>query len=295
MNQHPALLAEDLFPDAVLVRANYFQFQKGEIMAHLQVSSRFFALCKEGEGRVEANGESFQLHAGDFLILPWHHRIKYEADEGNPFLLACVHIIPSHSREHPLVCEVAHDPSEPLTGRTYRADVKFPPLDNTVTCSIQDNLPLLYLSEYIIQLWLREHPDYAHSNQLAILLLAEWQRAASSVSRHTAAVPFLLRRALEFIEDHFHRPISVEDLGKFSDVSPATLNRHFRHYLHTTPSQWVDQRKLKHATMQLSTTSLPIGVIAGQIGFDDQLYFSKWFKKKTGLNPSAFRQKKALW
>lgn len=49
--------------------------------------------------------------------------------------------------------------------------------------------------------------------------------------------------------------------------------------------------KLKKACHLLTTTSLSIGVIAGSLGFDDQLAFSRIFRKEFGEAPSKYRKK----
>ena len=48
--------------------------------------------------------------------------------------------------------------------------------------------------------------------------------------------------------------------------------------------------KLKKAQALLKTTDLPISVIADSLGFDDQLAFSKIFKKEYSISPSEYRK-----
>ena len=49
--------------------------------------------------------------------------------------------------------------------------------------------------------------------------------------------------------------------------------------------------KLKKACRLLTTTTLPIAVIAGSLGFDDQLAFSRIFRKEFGEAPSVYRRR----
>ncbi len=57
-----------------------------------------------------------------------------------------------------------------------------------------------------------------------------------------------------------------------------------------TPKQFLTKRKIDKACQLLSDTDLPVGMIAQTLGFDDQMAFSKVFKKHMELSPSAFRQ-----
>lgn len=49
--------------------------------------------------------------------------------------------------------------------------------------------------------------------------------------------------------------------------------------------------KLKKAFRLLTTTELPISLISSSLGFDDQLAFSRLFKKEFSDSPSAYRKK----
>lgn len=50
--------------------------------------------------------------------------------------------------------------------------------------------------------------------------------------------------------------------------------------------------KLKKAGRLLDTTELPVAMISSSLGFEDQMDFSKTFRKKYGMSPSAYRQEK---
>ena len=44
------------------------------------------------------------------------------------------------------------------------------------------------------------------------------------------------------------------------------------------------------AKLLLQTTPMPVAVIGQQVGYDDQLYFSRVFKKRVGMSPSDYRK-----
>ena len=73
-------------------------------------------------------------------------------------------------------------------------------------------------------------------------------------------------------------------------MTPKTLGRIVREHLGTTPTDLIRNRILIHAKWQLLHTLRPVKEIAREVGFGDELYFSRLFKKATGYSPTFFRE-----
>ena len=56
------------------------------------------------------------------------------------------------------------------------------------------------------------------------------------------------------------------------------------------PARYRLMRLVDQAGLLLTADDSPLRVIAGELGFCDEFHFSKLFKQRTGLSPSAFRQ-----
>ena len=78
-----------------------------------------------------------------------------------------------------------------------------------------------------------------------------------------------------------------------SDLSYADFI-HFRQYANTTPAQYVQSLRLTNAKMLLETTNYNITEIANLVGYENPLYFSRFFRKQCGMSPSQFRKQLVL-
>ena len=63
-------------------------------------------------------------------------------------------------------------------------------------------------------------------------------------------------------------------------------------HTHRTAIDWIELARLNIAKQLLRDQSVPVMEVALHVGMEDQSYFARFFKKKTGLTPSQFRSGK---
>jgi hypothetical protein len=107
-------------PDAMVALANHHQFAPGARLACTRVESRMLLWCKAGSGAVTVNNQRHVLAPGALFVLPWAHRIVYEADARAPAFVGGVHIIPCQPRGGPVVYAVLHAPGPELPAYARR-------------------------------------------------------------------------------------------------------------------------------------------------------------------------------
>jgi AraC-like DNA-binding protein len=94
---------------------------------------------------------------------------------------------------------------------------------------------------------------------------------------------------LQLVFDGSKAPQTVSDYAAELNVTPNYLNKTVKQHTHRTAIDWIEIARLNMAKMLLKDRTVPIGDVAGRVGVPDQSYFARFFKKKTGLTPSEFR------
>ena len=73
-------------------------------------------------------------------------------------------------------------------------------------------------------------------------------------------------------------------------MSKAFFHRRFSAETATTPGNMITSLRIEKAKNLLSITTIPIGEVGAACGYDDGVFFSRIFKAKTGMTPSAYRK-----
>ncbi|MEU6532305.1 helix-turn-helix transcriptional regulator [Streptomyces sp. NPDC046928] len=99
-----------------------------------------------------------------------------------------------------------------------------------------------------------------------------------------------LRRAVAYIDDHAHEPITVADIAAAAHVTIRTLQYAFRRHLDTTPLGYVRQVRLSHAHRDLLAAGpgddTSVGAIAARWGFPHPGRFASLYRAMYGTSPS---------
>jgi AraC-like DNA-binding protein len=79
-------------------------------------------------------------------------------------------------------------------------------------------------------------------------------------------------------------------LADEAGMSPRTFRRQFQSVMGMSPRDYVISSRINHAKELLGTTQLPIKRIAEQLGYRDVFFFTRQFRKVTGVAPAAYRR-----
>ncbi|MGF1600988.1 MAG: helix-turn-helix domain-containing protein [Thermosynechococcaceae cyanobacterium] len=99
-----------------------------------------------------------------------------------------------------------------------------------------------------------------------------------------------IHRARELLRQNLENPPSLPELARLVETNDCTLKRGFRQVFDTTVFGYLHQQRLQMAQKLLITSALKVNEVAQTVGFADRNYFTRIFKQKFGLTPSAYRQ-----
>ena len=106
-----------------------------------------------------------------------------------------------------------------------------------------------------------------------------------------ATIPAAVSSFLESVFDPNRMPGTLASYAKEAGISENYLSRLVKQSTSRSVGAWIDIVRIQRAKRLLSSTDLSIIDIAASVGVEDQSYFSRLFKKETGITPSAFRKK----
>ena len=100
----------------------------------------------------------------------------------------------------------------------------------------------------------------------------------------------LIENAVTFINERVQHKLSISDVARKTGLSYVQFIRRFTAYAGMPPSEYLAALRLKKAESLLSDTALPVKEVAAACGFDNEYYFSNFFKKRVGMSPSLYRK-----
>lgn len=99
----------------------------------------------------------------------------------------------------------------------------------------------------------------------------------------------ILENLLDNIESNYAQLHTPQDYADLLCVSTRTLSVITKKYLNQTVTSLIINRIIISAKRELYLSSKPIKQIASDLGYDDEFYFSRLFKKKVGVSPISYR------
>ncbi|HTO29349.1 MAG TPA: AraC family transcriptional regulator [Devosia sp.] len=96
-------------------------------------------------------------------------------------------------------------------------------------------------------------------------------------------------RVLNYIHTHFAEPITIPQLADIAALSPSGLHRTFLRHVRQTVSQYLIRLRIGRACALLSSGTKPIGIIAGEVGYDSLANFNRQFRALKGTTPREYQ------
>lgn len=100
-----------------------------------------------------------------------------------------------------------------------------------------------------------------------------------------------IKKAQNYIEDHFHEKITVDELASMFSLSRRNLERRFKKATSNTVVEYIQRVKIEAAKMSLESSRENVNEVMYKVGYTDTKAFRTTFKKLTGISPIQYRTK----
>lgn len=265
--RHP--LMRGLFPSHV----GFFPAAKHhQIERPAGIETTIVKYCVRGRGWCRLGSETYAVGSGDLLVVPAGMPHAYGAEPSNPWTVHWFHAMGEHL---PLLFDrLGCDARRPVVH--LGIDVALIALFEEVHAALEDDYaePQMLLASQIL----------AHLMGICIKL----KRCATIERLDT---PRRLALTLDFMKAHLTDDLDVEKLASLAGLSPSRFQVLFRAANGMSPGHYLKCLRVHRAAQLLDTTTRPIKDIAGEVGYQDALYFSRVFRQVHERSPSEFRNR----
>ena len=93
-----------------------------------------------------------------------------------------------------------------------------------------------------------------------------------------------------YLETYYHESIQLEDLASMTHLSRFYISHSFKKEIGMSPMEYLIAIRIKESKILLRTTNYSISQVADIVGFTTPTYFSKQFRKSTGISPTDYRE-----
>ena len=101
----------------------------------------------------------------------------------------------------------------------------------------------------------------------------------------------LVQKVQDWLEQHFHEALNLEQLATRFNLTTRTLIRRFKQALDVPPNQYLQAIRIEAARKRLEETEQAVDLIMQHVGYHDPSSFRRLFHKKTGLTPLEYRRR----
>ena len=221
-----------------------------------------------GKGTYTVNNTVFELHAGDIFLAKPSQLITYSADQSEPWEYYWVGF--NGACANKLVLQLP----------------------------FRDNLPVHHcknnerVKKSLLNIFLSRGPEVRNETLMVgylYLFIAELMQEALELEPRSAnSSSQYVINAIKYIQFNYSHDISIDDIAKAVGVSRSHLYRVFMSNVGQSPIDYLTGYRISEACFLLKNSQLSIAEIAVSVGFFDQFYFSRVFKKSKGVPPSKY-------
>ncbi len=130
-----------------------------------------------------------------------------------------------------------------------------------------------------------------NTGELNLLLQEVALKIAAKVnSFNNKSIRVILRKAVDYINEHYAEPVTLNEVAEHTFVTTFYISRMFKKELGTSFVDYLNDIRIEKAKELLKDVKYKSYEVASLVGIQDPHYFSRLFKKHSGISPSEYRE-----
>ena len=130
-----------------------------------------------------------------------------------------------------------------------------------------------------------------NADELHTLLEESARSVVSKVnSYNNKSIKLILRKAVEYLQQHYHEPITLNEVAEHTFVSTYYISRMFKKEMGKNFVDYLNELRIEKAKELLKDVRYKTYEVAEKVGIPDAHYFSRLFKKYVGKTPTEYRE-----
>jgi len=255
-----SLLSSDLYPMQYGIQECEAGYSFGPAVRNFYLIHYVYS----GKGELHINKKIYKIQAGQYFIIYPKQTAYYKADEKDPWVYGWIEFDGSFSEKLMSVAGFSHD-------NHLLKD------DNKVGDALMTIIDLGWTNYEIIM----SHFWFF----IAALTKGNLQKKDENTSET------YISNAKNFIRSNIHKRITVSEIAQFLNIDRSHLTRIFKSNCDISTKQYIIALKMEMASQSLKKSNMTIKEVANSVGYDNQMEFSKLFKKHYHVTPTQWREK----
>jgi len=102
----------------------------------------------------------------------------------------------------------------------------------------------------------------------------------------------IIHKSLDYIRNNYQNKITLEDVAGAVYLSPSYFSKIFKEEMNVNLNTYINHIRIEKSKQLLVSDQVKMIDVAGMVGYEDQSYFSKVFKKVVGVTPGYYREQR---
>jgi len=171
----------------------------------------------------------------------------------------------------------------------YREDIQT--IRQPFAQKITDYTPLEELFDKLLDTWNDKGPSYEFVAATLLRQLLIWVSQNNIRQSKNHAISLKIDQIIEYMRQNINRKITLEELSGRIGLSTFYLSRAFKEATGYPIIMYFNKMKIEKAKELLIEDNKKVKEVAFELGYTNEFYFSRIFKRIEGLSPSEFYSK----